>query len=144
MVYRRKDAILKHVPKLNKEDLAGINRAFTPYLFYREHRDAGFRECWCTSCREHFAYAYTQRTMDDQHREFLAKHHNEWSVCPKCGRHVKMKETARAKSCKSLTQWKRIVLVKPVKDAVYLLALYAVKDYQSAATRGGYHLIEPD
>ena len=144
MVYRRKDAILKHVPKLNKEDLAGINRAFTPYLFYREHRDAGFRECWCTSCREHFAYAYTQRTMDDQHREFLAKHHNEWSVCPKCGRHVKMKETARAKSCKSLTQWKRIVLVKPVKDAVYLLALYAVKDYQSAATRGGYHLIEPE
>lgn len=144
MIYRTKDAILKHVPKLNKEDLAGINRAFIPYLFYREHRDVGFRECWCTSCREHFAYAYTQRTMDDRHREFLAKHHNEWSVCPKCGRHVKMKETVRAKSCKSLKEWKRIVIVKPVKDAVYLLALYAVKDYQRAATRGGYNLIEPE
>ena len=144
MVYRTKDAILKHVPKLNKADLDGINHAFTPYLFYREHRDAGYRECWCTSCRAAFCYPYEKRLMDKKHWDFLSAKHNGFSTCPNCGRKVIMKEAGRAKGCRNLDEVRRVVVVKPVKDAVYLIALYCEKSYRKAARQGrGYDEEKP-
>lgn len=56
--------------------------------------------------------------------------HNDFAVCPKCGRKAQLKEMYRAKDCKSLTEWRRFVAVKPVgANTVYLLCGYAVKNY---------------
>lgn len=144
MVYRTKDDILRHVPKLNEDDLREVNLAFKPHLFYKEHRDAGVRECWCTSCRTAFIYPHTKRVMDEKHYDFLAAKHNGFSECPLCGRYVQLKEVGRAKGCKNLDEVRRVVVVKPVKDAVYLIALYAQKSYKAAGRRGtGYSEVKP-
>lgn len=129
MIYKTKDAILNHIPELNDEDFEKMNYVFEPYLFFKDNRKDGYRECWCTHCGKHFYYDYTQRTETDKHYEFIRTKHNQGTTCPKCGAAVTAKETYRAKGCKNLEEWKRIVLVKPVKDAVYLLCYYGHKKY---------------
>lgn len=133
MVYKTKDAILKHMPELDEEDLKRINSAFTPYLFYRNHDKEGYRECVCTECGERFSYNFLRRTQGPEHIEFLQKKHNDISSCPHCGKTVYMKEMGRSKKCRNLNEWKRIVLFKPVnKNTVYAIGVYANKDYDGA------------
>lgn len=129
MIYKTKDAILNHIPELNNEDLEKMNYVFEPYLFFKDNRKDGYRECWCTHCNNHFYYDYIQRTETDNHYMFIRTKHNQGTTCPKCGATVTAKETYRAKGCKNLEEWKRIVLVKPIKDAVYLLCYYGYKEY---------------
>lgn len=91
-----------------------------------------YRECWCSSCNEHFNYDFIQRTETPSHNEFIRAKHNEDVVCPKCGRRVIAKETYRAKQCKSLEEWKRIVLFKrKSKNEVYILCYFGHKDYST-------------
>lgn len=133
MVYKTKEAILKHLPELNEEDFRRINEAFTPYLFYRNHDKEGYRECVCTVCGERFSYNYLQRTQGPEHAEFLQKGHNDLSRCPHCGKTVMLKEMGRAKKCTNLNEWRRIVLFKPInKTTVYAIGVYAQKDYFGA------------
>lgn len=141
MIHKTKDAILNHIPELNDEDFEKMNYVFEPYLFFKDHRKEVYRECWCTHCNEHFYYDYTQRTETDKHYEFIVTKHNQMVKCPKCGADVTAKETYRAKGCKNLEEWKRIVLIKPVKDAVYLLCYYGQKKYtQSYLPEAKYQL----
>ncbi len=138
-VLKSKEAIFKALPPLSQEDLKEMNRQFTAYLFFKDHRKDGFRECWCSSCGEHFNYEFLKRTETTEHYEFISKRHNEWSVCPKCGRPVQMKETYRARECKNLGEWKLFVIPKPKgKNTVFLICLYAVKNYS-----GRNYLTEP-
>lgn len=133
MVYKTKEAILKHMPELDEEDLRKINEAFTPYLFYRNHDKEWYRECVCTVCGERFSHNYLQRTKGPENAEFLQKGHNDVSRCPHCGKLVMLKEMGRAKKCKNLNEWRRIVLFKPVnKNTVYAIGVYAQKDYYDA------------
>lgn len=130
-VYKTMDTILRHAPELTPDDEAKINKdCFLPYLFFRDNRKEQRREFVCTACGEEFDENYIKRTMTPADRDLLQKKHNEFAVCPKCGRKAQLKEMYRAKDCKSLTEWRRFVAVKPVgANTVYLLCGYAVKNY---------------
>ena len=139
-VLKTKEAILRAVPEITEEDVEQMNQLFTPYLFFKDHRDIGVRECWCSNCHAHFDYAFRQRLKTPEHYEFISTKHNEWTICPKCQRNMKAKETYRAKECINLEEWKRFVCVKPKgKDTVYLVCVYARKDYT-----GGDYLTKPE
>lgn len=130
-VYKTMETILRHAPELTQDDEAKINKdCFLPYLFFRDDRKAQCREFVCTSCREIFLEEFTKRIMTQEDYDRILNKHNEFAVCPKCGRKAQLKEMYRAKDCKSLTEWRRFVAVKPVgANTVYLLCGYAVKNY---------------
>lgn len=129
-ILKTKEAIFNHIPKITDDDYKEMNKAFTPYLFFRDHRKEGYRECWCSSCQKHFTYDFIQRTEAQGHRDFISAKHNEYIVCPECGKTAIAKETYRAKQCSTLKEWKRIVLVKHrSKNEVYLLCYFGNKDY---------------
>lgn len=130
-VYKTMDTILRHAPELTPDDEAKINKdCFLPYLFFRDDRKAQCREFVCTSCGEVFLEEFTKRIMTQGDYDRILNKHNEFAVCPNCGRQAQLKEMYRAKDCKSLTEWRRFVAVKPVgKNTVYLLCGYAVKNY---------------
>lgn len=129
-VLKSKEAIFNVLPPLTEEDMTEMNKRFTPYLFFEDHKKESMRECWCSSCRAHFGYDFYQRTETPEHYEFIRKKHNEWTVCPKCGAAVKAKNIRKVKSCANLDEWKRIVFVKPKgKNTVFLVCAYAHKSY---------------
>lgn len=130
-VYKTMETILRHAPELTPDDEAKINKdCFLPYLFFRDDRKAQCREFVCTSCREVFLEEFTKRIMTQGDYDRILNKHNDFAVCPKCGRKAQLKEMYRAKDCKSLTEWRRFVAVKPVgTNTVYLLCGYAVKNY---------------
>lgn len=130
-VYKNMETILRHAPELTPDDEAKINKdCFLPYLFFRDDRKAQCREFVCTSCGEVFLEEFTKRIMTQGDYDRILNKHNEFADCPKCGRKVQLKEMYRAKDCKSLTEWRRFVAVKPVgANTVYLLCGYAVKNY---------------
>ena len=128
---KTKKAIFRAVPALNKDDTDEMNRQFIPYLFFKDHRDKGYRECWCSSCKEHFNYDFHQRTETPEHYEFIRARHNEKTKCPHCGRILTAKETYKAKQCLNLSEWRDFVFVKPKgKNAVFLMCGYAYKKYE--------------
>lgn len=128
-VLKTQKEILNNIPEITKEDEEQINRIFEPYLFFRNHGKE-FRECWCSSCHEHFNYEFIQRTETPNHYEFIRARHNGSVVCPKCGRKTTAKETYRAKTCTNLGECKRFVIIKKrSKNEVYLLCGYAHKNY---------------
>lgn len=131
-VLKTKKGIFNNIPEITEDDEKEINRIFEPYLFFKDHRKEGTRECWCSSCNEHFYSDFIQRTETPEHYDFIRAKHNDDVVCPKCGRRVTAKETYRAKGCKNLEEWKRFVIIKKrSKNEVFLLCGYANKRYSS-------------
>ncbi len=57
-ILKSKEAIFKAIQQLTQEDLDEMNRRFTAYLFFKDHRKEGVRECWCSRCHAHFNYEY--------------------------------------------------------------------------------------
>ena len=132
---KTKEEIFENIPELTDEDYVEMNNVFTPFLFFLDHKKEGYRECWCTRCNEHFNYDYLQRIEEKNHYEFIRKRHNEYGVCPKCGRTVQIKNCNLAKRCNNLNEWKRMVVFKPVsKTEVYLLCYFGCKEYQGSYT----------
>lgn len=129
---KTKDAIINAMPKPTDRDIAEMNKCFTPYIFYRDNENRNERECWCTYCNKHYTVDKMPRTDDCTIREFCSRQHNDMGICPKCKTRAMMKQTGRAKDCKSLTEWKRVVVVSPVgKNQVFLNCTYAVKRYRN-------------
>lgn len=129
-ILKTESAILRAVPNFTQEDTDEMNMLFTPYLFFCDHRDKDCRECWCSSCGEHFYYDFSQRLETPEHYNFIRKNHNEQTICPRCGRTVTAKNIHRAKKCLNLEEWKRVVLVKPKgKNTVFLVCAHVYKDY---------------
>lgn len=129
-VLKTQKGILNNIPEITEDEEKEINKIFKPYFFFTDHRKEQVRECWCSSCREHFYYEFTQRTETPNHYEFIRAKHNGSIVCPKCGRTMTAKETYRARTCSKLGEWKRFVIIKKrSKNEVYLLCGYAQKSY---------------
>ena len=123
--------ILENIPELNDEDYKMLDDEFDRYFFYKEHKDEGYRECWCTHCKKHFTYEYLQRTEPPQHYEFMHAKHNEQIMCPECHTYALAKQTYKMKTCSSLNKWKRLVLIKQKSlDEVYLMCLYGHRFYE--------------
>ena len=138
--YKTQEAILKHAPELDDEDIQALNKCYIPYLFYKEIN--GVQHCSCSSCHESFEVSYIDRTVTPEQRDFLNAGHNQHVQCPKCGRLVQKKQKGIARSCRNLWEYQRAVFIKPVsKDVIYLLYVWSTKDYQkygSAVPVGEY------
>lgn len=128
--FKTQEAIFKHLPELTKEDEQRVDSSFSKYFFFKDDNRAGVRECWCGYCKEHFYYAQHRRIETPEHYEFLRAKHNGQIKCPACGAVMQAKETYRAKECKKLEEWRRMVIVKPKsRNEVFLICGYAHKDY---------------
>lgn len=127
--YKTQEAILKHAPELDDEDIQALNECYIPYLFYKEIN--GVQHCSCSSCHESFEVSYIDRTVTPEQRDFLDAGHNQHVHCPKCGRLVQKKQKGIARSCRNLWEYQRAVFIKPVsKNEVYLLYVWSTKDYR--------------
>ena len=127
---KTKQEIMDNLPELTDEDYKMLDDEFDRYFFFKEHKNEGYRECWCTHCQKHFYYEYLQRTEPPQHYEFMHAKHNEQIMCPECHIYATAKETYKMKTCSTLNKWKRLVLIKQKSpDEVYLLCFYAHRVY---------------
>ncbi len=121
--YKTQEAILKHAPELDDEDIQELNKCYIPYIFYKEIN--GVQHCSCSSCHESFEVSYTDRTVTPEQRKFLEAGHNQHVHCPKCGRLALKKHKGIARSCRKLWEYQRAVFIKPVsKNEVYLLYVW--------------------
>lgn len=127
---KTKEAILRNQPELTDEDIDELNGLHTPYLFYTEHKNRGYRECWCSVCGEHFNYEYMQRTETREHYDFLSGRHNKDGKCPKCHAEINFKNTGKAKDCKNLDEGRRFCFFKKKShNELYILCGYSFKSY---------------
>lgn len=99
------DKILNSFPELNAKNNNQINDMFNHYVFYKNIKPG--KECWCTSCNEHFIYSLP-RTYISTETEFLYAKHNDICICPHCHKKVTMKSEGIGK--KNLTQILKIVV----------------------------------
>ncbi|MEG1550637.1 MAG: PcfJ domain-containing protein [Oscillospiraceae bacterium] len=128
--FKKENSIFKAMPNLTEKHLLEINKAFTPYLFYEDDYKKGIKKCWCSSCNTYFEYDLNKRTENKNHYEFITAAHNDFGYCPKCGRNERFKQTGKAKECKNLYEYIKIVVVLPKeKNQVYFRCYYAIKNY---------------
>lgn len=128
---KAQEEIMEYIPELTDEDFNMLDDEFDRYFFFKEHKNEGYRECWCTHCRKHFSYEYLQRIEPPQHYEFMHAKHNEQIMCPECHTYATAKETFKMKTCSTLNKRKRVVLIKQKSpNEVYLLCFYAHRFYE--------------
>lgn len=115
-------------PEITEEEKVRINALFEGYLFYRTSKDGG-REFWCTKCGAHFHIEWLRRMDTPEERELLRVQHNEHSLCPKCGKVIKVKSVGKSRGRKNLAEWNKIAVLQ-VNDAgnVFVQAAWAMKD----------------
>ncbi len=125
-----KDEIFDRLPLIDDNDLAKIEGIYNQYLFRKYHKKEQEYECWCTSCNDHFFYDEFQRTCDAYYYDFVIAKHNDYVYCPHCHKKIQIKETGKMRSCGSLNQREKIVIVKKNSyNEVFLYALYTEKEY---------------
>ena len=143
----RVNALVKGVQPLRKGDLAAINRIFPAYLF-RVRRTG---EVWTTCCGRHEiitgempeqfrAVLDAPHQKETRYEEFTCCHMGYMSapppdpkimkVCPWCGHQVKVKELGRAGNRKNLKAWRRAVVLRQYRGALWAVAYDASKSYE--------------
>jgi len=119
----------EQAPPLNGEELERINALFTPYLFRRTRTG----EVWSTCCR-------TCSTPDIGSDVFLAEHQSDPRryyekapapkvACPVCGRPGIVKELRFTGKRYNLTSWRRAVVLRWHKGALWARAYDCKKKY---------------
>ena len=129
----KSDDILESFPDPTENMMNEISSLFKPYIFYQKRRN-GEKECWCTSCNEHYTYG-PEKTMNQEKLDFIYGKHNDLCVCRKCGRKSEFKSLGKSKSRNSL--WEQIQIVSFIPDGynkVYMRAYYATKSYKDSLT----------
>lgn len=142
----RIEALVKGAPPLRKRDLEAINRAFPAYIF--RVRSTG--EVWTTCCGRHEtigadASAEVRALLDAPHQREPKKwdgyccHAGYMSapppakkiveVCPWCGHEVKVKELGRTGGRQNLHAWRRAVVLRQWRGALWAVAYDASKGY---------------
>lgn len=128
---------------LTDEEIKQVNKFFEPYIFYRNLKD-GTKECFCTSCNEHYIYDVGRvYTSDDL--AFINSKHNEVHKCPKCGRMCTVKSIGKARNAGNLWEEKRFVIVEVLNEnAVLFKCYYASKGYsQNVFYTNKYRWMQP-
>ena len=139
--------LAKAAPSLSAKELAEINDKYTAYIF----RDRKRREVWTTCCGCHEIIPKQEHT-DAQHAVMVAEHQGEEkqfshycnaayvpprkqresTPCPFCGKDAYVKELGRTGKRDNLAAYKRIVVFRWYKGALWALAYYTSKLYGNA------------
>lgn len=138
-------------PPLNQAERDAINDLFPAYIFRRSRTD----EIWTTCCHKHMTVADRDMMVTTPERNFLAvmwephqrepKNQNEDSPkpnvqCPICGRMTIVKELGRTGRRDNLSCWRRAVVLRWYRGALWARAYDCGKHYNVGYTLTG----EPD
>lgn len=119
-------ALLDGRPPLEKGDYDVANARFAHYAFFRRDKDGVqyTTSCCGTTNKVH----YLQRTTTAPERMVLQASHNDFGVCPHCGRALTWKEAGRGR--KKLRESRRAAFLR-VSDpqTVWIDFFWLTKDY---------------
>ena len=112
-------------PPLNDGEAEAINALFSAYLF----RKNSTGELWSSCCHEHATEAWDDERMRVAMRtEHQREPRQKWermkpnAICPFCGRPVAVKDLQRAGGRKNLTSYRRAVILRWYRGALWARA----------------------
>ncbi len=141
------EQFVRKAPPLNQAEMDGINALFPTYIFRRSKT----REVWTSCCHRH----ETLRSFPEWNsveRDVLTELHqrepkNRWQdspkptvQCPFCGRMAIVKEVGRTGKRDNLTRWRRAVVLRWYRGALWARAYDCGKRYNDGHSLTG----EPD
>ena len=126
----------KRAPTLNQKEMEEINDLFPAYLFRRSKT----REVWTSCCGKHEVLPPYKKQTRDQRAAMAAEHQREPRTsyqtrprpsvnCPFCGRPVIVKELGRTGKRDNLCNWKRAVVLRWYRGALWATAYDLKKEY---------------
>ncbi len=120
-------------PELSKDELRKINELFPAYIFRRTRA----REVWTTCCGRHAVLGSGElpEIMSAEHQR-EPPHYNEprpipGGRCPFCGRPVVIKELGRTGRRENLWSYRRTMVLRWYRGALWGTAYEAEKRYES-------------
>ena len=133
---KKKEKFLKSAPKLREKDIAEINRIFPAYIFRRKKT----REIWTTCCGRHETLCKDDlllqlpHTPEPDHYGRRTETLHSKCACPYCGQQATIKELGRTGNRDNLCRWKRAMLFRWYKNALWATAYDCAKDYKAELT----------
>lgn len=133
---KQADQFAKAAPPLNEAELDAVNGLFQAYIFRRSRTG----ELWTTCCRKHVAlkspWSHDEKmVMIEPHQR---EQKNRWDEpvkptvrCPYCGKPVIVKELGRTGTRKNLSSYRRAVVLRWYRGALWARAYDCGKHYQS-------------
>ena len=133
------EILMKGCPQLSDKEINEMNKLF-PAMIFRNHKK---KEVWTTCCYHHEIFSKRDLKEDWKKQEVMnATHYKEipyWkeemnsacsiAFCPFCGNFVRVKELGRTGKRQNLARWKRAVVLKWYKGALWARAYDCYKDY---------------
>jgi hypothetical protein len=151
------ERLLKGAPELTDRELREINGLYTPYLFRRKRT----REVWASCCGKYGIVAADDPVMLAEHTPeprqpgYYGCHMGMMSApaviapeaarCPFCGRMAQVKELGRTGKRKNLWEFRRVIVLRQWRGALWGLGFDTTKDYTGKVglTRmPGTHLVK--
>lgn len=121
-------------PPLSKQEIDNLNKLFPAYIF-RRSRTA---EVWTSCCgrHEHLGESPSERAILYAEHQREPKRYSEGrpkpvEVCPFCGEPVVIKELGRTGRRDNLCNWKRAVILRWYRGALWARAYELKKEYGS-------------
>lgn len=121
-------------PPLSKQEIDNLNKLFPAYIF-RHSRTA---EVWTSCCgwHEHLGESPSERAILYAEHQREPKHYSEGrpkpvEVCSFCGEPVVIKELGRTGRQDNLCNWKRAVILRWYRGALWARAYELKKEYGS-------------
>ncbi len=134
-------------PPLNQAERDAINALFPAYIFRRSRTD----EIWTTCCRKHMVVKDEDMMVTTPERNFPAvmwephqrERKNRWEdpprptvQCPLCGRMVIVKELGRTGGRDNLSRYRRAVVLRWYRGALWARAYDCSKHYSKGKGYG--------
>lgn len=104
------------------------NAMFTPYLFFRRHKDR--MELKASCCMKSGEMDIPPRLVTTREMEIMYGEHNDYATCPWCGSRVKLKNISKLGQKKNLVEWHRLVVLSEKDGDIYARAYWLKKDYK--------------
>lgn len=137
-------SLAERAPRLTQAERNKINALFPAYIFRRSKTG----EIWTTCCRSYGTLHYGQAQSDDEYAVITAQHQrepeNRWSHapeantrCPFCGKMAIVKEIGRTGRRDNLSRWRRAVVLRWYRGALWARAYDCNKRYSDGFSLTG-------
>lgn len=138
---KQAEKLSKAAPSLSEKELEAMNSEYQAYIF----RNRKKREIWTSCCGRHEMIPAAKETdalhevMIAEHqaeeRGYMHRHRKRTSVpCPFCGKDAYVKEVGRCGKCDNLSAYKRFVVFRWYRGALWACAYYTSKIYSPPAS----------